>query len=45
MMTPSDDDLTNVLSYNIRGAVVESIIGDDDSNSINVLGHHVVLHF
>ena len=37
MMTPSDDDLTDVLSYNIRGAVVESIIGDDDSNSINVL--------
>ena len=37
MMTPSDDYLTNVLSYNIRGAVVESIIGDDDSNSINVL--------
>ena len=37
MMTPSDDDLTDVLSYNIRGAVVDSIIGDDDSNSINVL--------
>ena len=36
-MAPSDDDLIDIMSYNIRGAVVESIIGDDDSNSINVL--------
>ena len=37
IMTPSDDDLTNVLSYNIRGAVVDSIVGDSDNNSVNVL--------
>ena len=33
MMASSDDDLINILSYNIRGAVVESIVGDDDNNS------------
>ena len=37
IMTPSDDDLTDVLSYNIRGAVVDSIVGDSDNNSVNVL--------
>ena len=37
MMAPSDDDLIDIMSYNIRGAVVESIVGDEDSNSINVL--------
>ncbi len=37
MMAQSDDDLTTVLSYNIRGAIVESIIGDSDSNSIDIL--------
>ena len=37
MITPSDDDLIDIMSYNIRGAVVESIVGDEDSNSINVL--------
>ncbi|MDC0193904.1 plastocyanin/azurin family copper-binding protein [Candidatus Nitrosopelagicus sp.] len=37
MMAPSDDDLTDTLSYNIRGAIVESIVGDSDSNSVNVL--------
>ena len=37
MMAQSDDDLTTVLSYNIRGAIVESIIGDSDSNSIDII--------
>ena len=37
MMAPSDDDLIDIMSYNIRGAVVESIVGDEDNNSINVL--------
>ena len=37
MMAQSDDDRTTVLSYNIRGAIVESIIGDSDSNSIDIL--------
>ena len=37
IMAQSDDDLTTVLSYNIRGAIVESIIGDSDSNSIDIL--------
>ena len=37
MMAQNDDDLTTVLSYNIRGAIVESIIGDSDSNSIDIL--------
>jgi len=37
MMAQSDDDLTTVLSYNIRGAIVESIIGDSDNNSIDIL--------
>ena len=37
MMAQSDDDLTTVLSYNIRGAIVESIVGDSDSNSIDIL--------
>ena len=37
MMTKSDDDISSVLSYNIRGAIVESIIADSDSNSINIL--------
>ena len=36
-MTQSDDDLTSVLSYNIRGAIVESIVGDSENNSIDVL--------
>ena len=37
VMTQSDDDLTSVLSYNIRGAIVESIVGDSENNSIDVL--------
>ena len=37
MMAQSDDDLTTVLSYNIRGPIVESIIGDSDSNSIDII--------
>ena len=37
MMAHSDDDLTTVLSYNIRGAIVESITDDSENNSIDIL--------
>ena len=32
----SDDNLTNVLKYNIRGGIVNSITGDSDENSVVV---------
>ena len=37
MASNSEDSLTTVLSYNIRGGIVEDIIGDSDNNSIDVL--------
>ena len=31
------NSLTSILSYNIRGGIVEDIVADDESNSINLL--------
>ncbi|HJM14643.1 MAG TPA: hypothetical protein QF710_04450, partial [Candidatus Nitrosopelagicus sp.] len=37
MASQSEDSFTTVLSYNIRGGIVEDIIGDSDNNSVEVL--------
>jgi plastocyanin len=37
MASHSENSLTTVLSYNIRGGIVEDIVGDSNSNSVVVL--------
>ena len=37
MASHSENSLTTVLSYNIRGGIVEDIVGDSNSNSVDIL--------
>jgi plastocyanin len=37
MASNSENSFTTVLSYNIRGGIVEDIIGDSDNNSVDIL--------
>ncbi|MAY24537.1 MAG: hypothetical protein CMO17_03220, partial [Thaumarchaeota archaeon] len=37
MASNSENSLTTVLSYNIRGGIVEDIVGDPDNNSVDIL--------